>query len=58
MFARTFRYEADETFGCGLGMGVEVLREISMLQLLNGAHPNVMHMVDVRCRFPSFPPIL
>ena len=28
------------------GLPVEVVRELSMLQLPNGAHPNVMRMVD------------
>lgn len=37
--------EWDECSGAGIDCGV--LREIAMLRLLNGAHPNVMSMVDV-----------
>ena len=29
------------------GLDVGVLRELSILRLLNGAHPNIMRMVDV-----------
>lgn len=37
--------EWDEGSGSGIDCGI--LREIAMLRLLNGAHPNVMSMVDV-----------
>ena len=36
--------EEEEAWSGGGGLGVEVLRELSMLRLLNGAHPNVMRM--------------
>ena len=36
-----------EEGGGASGLGVGVLRELSILRLLNGAHPNIMRMVDV-----------
>ena len=40
------KFLTDESFSGNGGLPVEVVRELSMLQLLNGAHPNVMRMVD------------
>ena len=36
-----------EEGGGSSGLDVGVLRELSILRLLNGAHPNIMRMVDV-----------
>jgi serine/threonine protein kinase len=39
--------ESVEYASCGVDVGA--LRELSMLRLINGAHPNVMKMLDVTC---------